>query len=122
MYLTHLAPRRACIFRLPNGSRCSPKCVATFRGAGRERRLPRDPDFARRQAEREAVLAFGPVGRMLGRELRATHPIAWGKRRWVLGLLMGAVVPWTVSLVSTYLLCSTTHRPPSGVSVPGTAR
>ncbi len=37
-------------------------------------------------AERQAVLAFGPVLR-ISRELQCAHPIAWGKRRWLGGIV-----------------------------------
>ena len=50
------------------------------------------------QAERQAVQAFGPVGR-ISQELRASHPIAWGARRWIVGMLAGAVVLYALYLV-----------------------
>jgi len=51
-------------------------------------------------AEQQAVQAFGPVGR-ISRELRASHPIPWGKCRWLVGMVAGAVVAWALWLVGT---------------------
>lgn len=51
-------------------------------------------------AERQAVQAFGPVGR-ISQELRAAHPTAWGTRRWLIGMLTGAVVIYALYLVES---------------------
>ena len=52
------------------------------------------------QAERQAVAAFGSVPR-ISRGLRAAHPRPWGKRRWIMGIVTGAVVTWVLWLVGT---------------------
>jgi hypothetical protein len=51
-------------------------------------------------AERQAVQAFGAVSR-ISRELRASHPIPWGKWRWIVAIVTGAVVTWTLWLLGT---------------------
>jgi hypothetical protein len=95
VYLTHLARR----LHLPPAER--EQVLAEVRGHLEERAgALHETGLAGEQAEHEAVLAFGPVGR-ISRELRATHPIAWETGRWIVGLLMGAVVPWIVYLVGT---------------------
>lgn len=52
------------------------------------------------QAERQAVQAFGPV-RRISRDLRASHPTAWGQRRWIAGIATGAIATWALWLVGT---------------------
>jgi hypothetical protein len=52
------------------------------------------------QADRQAVAAFGSVPR-ISRGLRAAHPCLWGKRRWIMGIVTGAVVTWVLWLVGT---------------------
>jgi hypothetical protein len=34
-------------------------------------------------------------------ELQAAHPVAWGKRRWTVGMVTGAGVTWALWLVGT---------------------
>jgi hypothetical protein len=63
------------------------------------------------QAERQAVQAFGPV-RRISQELRAAHPSAWGMRRWLIGMLTGAVVIYALYVVeSVPVLISYYYQP-----------
>jgi hypothetical protein len=94
-YLTHLGRR----LHLPAAER--DQVLAEVRGHLEERaRALRATGVSEEQAERQAVLAFGPVGR-ISQELRVSHPVAWGKRRWMVGMLMGAVVFYALYLVET---------------------
>ena len=85
-YITQLGQR----LHLPAAER--DQVLAEVRGHLEERAgALHETGISQEQAERQAVLAFGPVGR-ISRELRASHPIAWGKRRWIVGMVTGAVV------------------------------
>lgn len=94
-YLTQLARR----LHLPPAER--DQVLAEVRGHLEDRAgALQEAGIASEQAERQAVQAFGPV-RRISRELRASHPTAWGKRRWIVGIVTGAIATWTLWLVGT---------------------
>ena len=95
VYITQLARR----LHLPAAER--DQVLAEVRAHLEERAgALHETGVSEEHAERQAVQAFGPVGR-ISRELRASHPIAWGKCRWIVGMLTGAVVTWALWLVGT---------------------
>ena len=95
VYLTQLARR----LHLPAAER--DQVLAEVRGHLEERAgALHEAGVSEEHAEHQAMRAFGPVSR-ISRLLRASHPIAWGKRRWIVGMLTGAGVTWTLWLVST---------------------
>jgi hypothetical protein len=95
VYISQLARR----LHLPAAER--EQVLAEVRGHLEERaRALHATGVSGEHAEQQAVQAFGPVGR-ISRELRASHPISWGKRRWIVGVLMGAVVFYALYLVET---------------------
>ena len=94
-YLTQLARR----LHLPAAER--DQVLAEVRGHLEERaRALHQTGVSEEHAERQAVLVFGPVGR-ISQELRASHPIPWGKWRWLVGIVTGAVVTWALWLIGT---------------------
>ena len=95
VYLTQLARR----LHLPPAER--DQVLAEVRGHLEDRAAAlQETGISPEQAERQAVQAFGPV-RRISRELRASHPPAWGKRRWIMGLVTGAIATWVLWLVGT---------------------
>jgi hypothetical protein len=94
-YLIHLAQR----LHLPVAER--DQVLAEVRTHLEERAgALRETGVSEEHAERQAVQAFGPV-RRISQELRASHPIAWGTRRWLIGMLTGAVVIYALYVVDT---------------------
>jgi hypothetical protein len=95
IYLTQLGRR----LHLPPAER--DQVLAEVRGHLEERaRALRETGVSEEHAGRQAVQAFGPV-RRISQELRASHPSAWGVRRWLIGMLTGAVVIYALYLVDT---------------------
>jgi hypothetical protein len=95
VYIAHLARR----LHLPDAER--DQVLAEVRGHLEERaRALDETGVSEEHAERQAVLAFGPVGR-IGRELRASHAIGWGMRGWIAGMLTGAVVTYALWVVAS---------------------
>jgi HAAS len=95
LYLSHLARR----LHLRAAER--DQLLAEVRRHLEERaRALHETGVSEEQAERQAVQAFGPL-RRISRELQASHPIAWGKRHWTVGMVTGAGVTWALWLVGT---------------------
>ena len=95
IYISQLARR----LHLPAAER--EQLLAEVRGHLEERAgALHETGVSEEQAERQAVQAFGPL-RRISRELRASHPIAWGKRRWIAGLVTGAGVTGALWVVGT---------------------
>jgi hypothetical protein len=95
MYISHLGRR----LHLPVAER--DQVLAEVRTHLEERaEALHQTGVSEEHAERQAVASFGPVSR-IGRELRASHPITWGKRRWIVGMLTGAVALLIVPVVRT---------------------
>jgi hypothetical protein len=112
MYISHLGRR----LHLPVAER--DQVLAEVRTHLEERaQALHQTGVSAEHAERQAVQAFGPVSR-ISRELRASHPITWGKRRWIVGMLMGAVVLWVLSEVGRVPLLIYYFHHPSPSMVP----
>jgi hypothetical protein len=95
IYITHLGRRLHLLVAERD------QVLAEVRGHLEERaRALQETGVSGEQAERQAVQAFGPVGR-ISRELRASHPRVWGKRRWIVGVITGAAAIWVLSGVGT---------------------
>jgi hypothetical protein len=113
VYITRLARR----LHLPAAERN--QVLAEVRGHLEERAgALHETGVSEEHAERQAVQTFGTVGR-ISRGLRASHPISWGKRRWIMGIVTGAGVAWALWLVGTvpvtiynYVLHPTYQCPP----------
>ena len=106
IYITQLARR----LHLPAAER--DQVLAEVRGHLEERAgALHETGVSEEHAERQAVQAFGPVGR-ISQELRAAHPIAWGTRRWLVGMLTGAVVIYALYLVESVPLLIYQFQPP----------
>ena len=111
-YLTHLARR----LQLP-AAECD-QVLAEVRTHLEERAAALHQNgISVEQAERQAVLAFGPVGR-ISRELRNSHPIAWGTRRWIVGMVTGAGVASALWLLSALPFNSYFYDALSRVPIP----
>ena len=94
-YIIQLAQR----LHLPDAER--DQVLTEVRGHLEERAgALHETGISEQQAERQAVHAFGPV-RRIRRELQASHPIAWGKRHWIVGMVTGAGVACALWLVAT---------------------
>ncbi len=95
VYITQLGRR----LHLPGAER--DQVLTEVRGHLEERATAlQETGISPEQAERQAVAAFGPLPR-ISRGLRAAHPRPWGTRRWIIGLVTGAVVTWALWLVGT---------------------
>jgi hypothetical protein len=95
IYISQLARR----LHLP-AAECT-QLLAEVRGHLEERaRALHETGVSEEQAERQAVQAFGPL-RRISWELQASHPIAWGKRHWTVGMVTGAGVACALWVVGT---------------------
>lgn len=52
------------------------------------------------EAQQQAVRMFGDV-RRISRQFNRAHPQEWGRRRWLIGALVGAAATWAIWVAGT---------------------
>src|SRR6185437_4429292 len=55
------------------------------------------------EAQRQALAAFGDA-RRVGRTLSSGRLIQWGRQRWVVGVITGALLTWVIWTAGTFLV------------------